>query len=66
MINIAKSNVMEDKIKEVLDEAGLTIDVMTPEEIEQLKEEISSRENGRMILDGVLSNPELYYRVKRQ
>lgn len=50
---------METKIKNLLAEHDLTIDDLTPEEIEQLKEEI---ENGGTMLDGVLSNPEIFYR----
>lgn len=53
---------MEDKIKQVLEEYGLTESQLTKEELEKLKEEIKLREQGFEILDGVLSNPELFYR----
>lgn len=53
---------MENKIKKELEEYGLTIDQLTIEELELLKEEIKAKEDGATILDGVLSNPELYYR----
>lgn len=58
---------MEDRIKKELDEygGGLTIDDLTQEELEELKEEIKRRDNGDMILDGVLSNPAILYRRLR-
>lgn len=54
---------MEDRIKKKLDECGggLTIDDLTQEELEELKEEIK---NGDMILDGFFSNPSLFYRKR--
>lgn len=54
---------MEDRIKKELDEygGGLTIDDLTQEELEELKEEIK---NGDMILDGFFSNPSLFYRKR--
>lgn len=57
---------MEDRIKKELDEygGGLTIDDLTQEEIEELKEEIKRRDNGDMILDGFFSNPSLLYRKR--
>ncbi len=58
------SQIMEDKIKKALAEYGLpadTVDLLTKEELEQLKEEIKAKENGALFLDGVLCNPELLY-----
>lgn len=57
---------MEEKIKELLAEHGLTIDQLTEQEIEQLKEEINAMESGATILDGFFSNPELYYRRRKE
>lgn len=57
---------MEEKIKELLAEHGLTIDQLTEQEIEQLKEEIKAMEAGATILDGFFSNPELYYRRRKE
>ena len=51
---------MEDKIKQILKEYGLTENQLTKEELEQLK----LRKQGFEILDGVLSNPGLFYRQK--
>lgn len=53
---------MEAKIKEYLAEHDLTPDDLTAEELEALKEEIAQKEAGILFLDGVLSNPEIYYR----
>ena len=55
---------MEDKIKQILKEYGLTENQLTKEELEKLKEEIKLRKQGFEILDGVLSNPELFYHQK--
>ncbi len=53
---------MEDKLQRVLKEHNLTKEDLTPKELEQLKEELELAENGGTILDGVLSDPSLYYR----
>lgn len=53
---------MESKIKARLDAHNLTIEDLTQEEIEQLKVQIEEEEKGGIFLDGVLSNPEIYYR----
>lgn len=53
---------MEEKIKKVLSKHGLTVDLLTKEEIEQLKEEIKIKEQGGEILDGLFSNPFIIYR----
>lgn len=55
---------MEEKIKAMLDEYGLTADQLTENEIERLKEEIKAKEAGNTVLDSVLDNPELFYRKK--
>lgn len=55
---------MEDKIKKTLKEYGLEESQLTKEELDNLKEEIKARKNGLTVLDGVLSNPKLYYRKK--
>jgi hypothetical protein len=56
---------MEEKVRQVLAEHGLTESQLTKEELEELKEEIKEMEQGRFVLDGVLHNPELYYRRKK-
>ncbi len=55
---------MEDKIKQMLDDYGLTESQLTSEELDKLKEEIKAEEEGYSVLDGVLSNPELFFRKK--
>ena len=49
-------------IEKCLAENNLTIEDLTAEELEALKEEIQQQESGCIILDGVLSNPEIFYR----
>ena len=55
---------MEDKIKQMLDDYGLTESQLTCEELDKLKEEIKAKEQGMCIFDSVLDNPSLYYREK--
>ena len=45
---------MDAKVAKELNEAGLTLVDLTPEELQQLKEEIAIKEKGEHILDGVL------------
>lgn len=55
---------LEDKVKQRLEECGLTESQLTKEELDELKEEIKAEEEGYSVLDGVLSNPELFFRKK--
>lgn len=54
---------MEDKVKQRLEECGLTESQLT-KELNKVKEEIKAKEEGYSVLDGVLSNPELFFRKK--
>lgn len=51
-----------EEIKKYVEEQNLSVDILTEEEIEQVKEEIIAIKAGYTILDGVLSNPELLWR----
>lgn len=57
---------MEAKIKAKLNARSIAIEDLTQEEIEQLKWEIEQEDKGGMILDGVLDNPDLFYRGARR
>lgn len=58
---------MEKKIIERLSVYGLKPSDLTEEELNSLKEEIKTEEEGGIVLDGVLSNPEIQLRAfKRQ
>lgn len=57
---------MEELIKQKCESVGLSPDILTPEEIEKLKEEIKAEQRGKMILGGVLDNQELYFRKAHQ
>lgn len=58
MKNIAKL------IKQKCAEYDITPDVLTPEELEQLKREIEVEQRGEFILDGILNNPDIFTRGK--
>ena len=45
---------MDAKIAKELNEAGLTLDDLTQEELQELKEEIAFKEKGGCVLDGIL------------
>lgn len=51
---------MEDKVKQRLEECGLTERSQLTKELDKLKEEIKAEEEGYSVLDGVLSNPSLF------
>ena len=46
---------MKDKIKQKLEDHNLTINDLTQQELEMLKEEVKAEEKGEIVLDGVLS-----------
>lgn len=51
-----------NEIEDVLRSYNLTVDQLTPDEIERLKNEIMAKKEGSVVLDSVLDNPEIYYR----
>ena len=53
---------MDEIIRQKCEALGISPDVLTPEERNQLIEEIIAEKRGKSTLDGVLNNPELYYR----
>ena len=58
MKNIAKL------IKQKCAEYDITPDVLTPEELEMLKEEIEAEQRGEFVLDGIPNDPEVFSRDK--
>ena len=50
------------EIKKYVKDHNLSVDILTEEEIEQVKDEIIALKSGNIILDGGLSNPELLWR----
>ena len=55
---------MEEFIRQKCAEYDITPDVLTPEELEELKGEIEAEQRGEAILDGVLSDPNIFFRGK--
>lgn len=53
---------IETLIKKKCKENGISPEILTPDEVEELKEEIKAELDGMFVLDGVLFNPELYVR----
>ena len=55
---------MDELIKQKCAEYDITPDVLTPEELEQLKKEIEAEQRGEYILDSVLDDPNVFSRGK--
>ena len=55
---------MEELISQKCAEYGITPDVLTPEELEQLKREIEAEQRGEYILDSILDDPNVFCRRK--
>ena len=53
---------IERLIKKKCKEAGISPNVLTEEERAELIDEIKAEQQGYFILDGVLSNPEIFSR----
>jgi len=53
---------MEELIRKKCEEYDLTPDLLTPQEIEALKEEIRAEQKGGQMLDSILDNPEFQSR----
>lgn len=56
------SNEMEEKIKKELAEYGFSMDDLTKEELVELKLEIRLKEEGHVVLDGVLFSKPMYFK----
>ena len=55
---------MDELIKQKCAEYDITPDVLTPEELEQLKKEIEAEQCDGYILDSVLDDPNVFSRSK--
>ena len=53
---------MEEKIKEKCKLHGVDYDVLTEQEIDEVRKEIEIEERGGSISDSILSNPKLLFR----
>lgn len=53
---------MNEEVIKKCQEADIDPAVLTEDEIEALKREIEAEKSGRVVLDGVLSNPSLLFR----
>ena len=63
MATITKEK-MEELIRQKCAEYNITPDVLTPEELKELKGEIKTEQRGEAILDGVLFDPNILSRGK--
>lgn len=57
------SKKIEKEIRKRCKEADIPVEVLTPEELAELRSEIEAEERGIYTLDGVFFNPELYERA---
>ena len=61
--DISLQDITEQDIKQYIEEHGFSVDILTPEEIEDVRKEVLDIKQGYFILDGVLSNTELLTRM---
>ena len=61
--DISLQDITEQDIKQYIEEHGLSVDILTPEEIEDVRKEVLAIKQGYFILDGVLFNTELLTRM---
>ena len=58
---------MDELIKKKCEEYDLTPDLLTPQELAELKEEIAEEQKGNQLRDSILDNPELQQRrIKKE
>lgn len=58
---------MDELIRKKCEEYDLTPDLLTPDELEDLRREIEREQKGEQLLDSVLDNPELQSRrIKKE
>lgn len=58
---------MDELIRKKCEEYDLTPDLLTPDELEDLRSEIEREQKGEQLLDSVLDNPELQSRrIKKE
>lgn len=55
---------IDELIKQRCAEYEITPDILTPEELAQLKEELEAEQRGEHILDSVLDDPAVFSREK--
>ena len=55
---------IEELIKQRCAEYDITPDILTPEELETLKQEIEAEQRGEMLLDSILDDPAVFSRGK--
>jgi len=53
---------MEELIRKKCEEYDLTPDMLTPQELDELRKEIQAEQQGKHLLDSVLDNPEFHSR----
>jgi hypothetical protein len=58
---------MDELIKKKCEEYDLTPDLLTPQELAELKEEIAEEQKGNQVRDSILDKPELQQRrIKKE
>lgn len=53
---------MEELIKQKCEEYDITPDVLTPQELAELRKEIEAEQRGERVMDSVLDDPDIRYR----
>ena len=54
---------MEELMRKRCEEYGISLDVLTDKEKAKLREEIEAEQSGKLVLDSVLDDPDIYGRM---
>ena len=49
-------------IEEYIEQHGFKLDILTEDELEQVKQEVEALNNGLFLLDGILDDPDIRMR----
>ena len=53
---------IEFRMQQKAESYGISLDLLTPEELTMLREEVEKEAKGIFVIDGVLHNPAIIYR----
>ena len=53
---------MEEEIREKCEDYGISPEILTEDEIAQLRKEIEDEQNGVIVLDSILDSPDIHFR----
>ena len=61
--DVTLQDISEQDVKQYVEEHGFSVDILTPDEFEEVRKELLAVKQGQFVLDGVLSNTDLLIRM---